>query len=120
MKKRSLRQKISLTIITVVLLVLLLVGLIFLLNARSIADTLIRSNREMGDISRQISSSSMTELTQNRLQALARDKAALADRIFLEFEQAVTTAATAAEALYAHAADYPPRDVEPPRMENDG
>ena len=28
--------------------------------------------------------------------------------------------ATAAETLYASAASYPPRDVSPPRMENDG
>ena len=54
----------------------------------------------MGKTSRIMSSSSMTILTLARLQDMANDKASLADRMFMEFEQAVLTAATAAQTIY--------------------
>ena len=119
-RKQSLRAKISLTIIVTITIVLLGIGTVFLLNTRKVIETLMNSNREMGQTSQKKSSASMDALTQTRLQELASNKAALADRIFLEFEQAVETAAAAAERLYADPDSYPPRDVALPRMENDG
>ena len=119
-KHRSLRRKISLTMIAVVGLALLCVGALSLLGTDRVASTLIRSNREMAQTSRLRSASSMTTLTESRMQELAQGKAELADRLFYEFEEAVCNAATAAEMLYADAASYPPREVALPRMENDG
>ena len=119
-KNRSLRVKISSTIIITILIVLLGVGVIFFFSTRNVVDTLTRSNQEMGQTSRLKSSSSMEALTQVRLQELAGNKAALADRMFLEFEQAVETAAAAAGQLYAAPENYSPRDVALPRIENDG
>ncbi len=119
-KHRSLRRKISLTMIVIVGLSLLCVGALSLFCTGRVATTLIRSNRRMALTSRTRSASSMTTLTQTRLQELAMGKAELVDRLFYEFEEAVCTAATAAEMLYADAASYPPRDVPAPRMENDG
>ena len=119
-KNRSLRRKISLTMIIVLGLTLLSVGALSLFNTERVSSTLIRSNRQMAQTSRVRSASSMTSLTEARLQELADGKAELADRLFYEFEEAVCNAATAAELLYADAASYPPREVAAPRMENDG
>ncbi len=119
-KFRSLRRKISRTMIIVVGLTLLCVGTLSLLNAKRITTTLAQSSEQMTQTSRSRSSSSMDSLTQTRLQELAYCKAELADRMFYEFEEAVCDAALAAEILYADADSYPPRDVARPRMENDG
>ena len=117
---RSLRGKISLTMIAVVGLTLLCVGALFLFSTDRITRTLTGSNQRMSQTSRSRSSSSMTELTKIRLQELADGKAELADRMFYEFEEAVCNAAVAAELLYADPDSYPPRDVPLPQMENDG
>ncbi len=119
-KTRSLRGKIIRAIIAVVCLTLLCVGIISLIGANRITRTLSQSNEQMTQTSRTRSSSSMVVMTQTRLHELANSKAELADRMFYEFEEAVSNAATAAELLYANADSYSPRDVEPPHMENDG
>ncbi len=119
-KNKSLRQKISLTMIAVVGLALLCVGVFSLFGTGRVFTTLLQSNRQMAQPSRLRSASSMTTLTQARLQELAEGKAELSDRLFYEFEEAVCNAATAAELLYADPEAYPPRDVAPPGMENDG
>ena len=119
-KKHSLRFKISLTIIIVVVLTLLSVSIVFFINTQNISRTLIQSNQEMGVLSRDKSSIVMSSLSKIRLEELATDKAALADRIFQDFESAVCMAATAAETLYRDAAKYSPREVELPQMENEG
>ena len=119
-RQKSLRGKISLTMIAVVGLSLLCSGALFLFSTDRITTSLTESNQQMSQTSRSRSSSSMTELTKARLQELAGGKAELADRMFYEFEEAVCDAAVAAEILYANADAYPPRDVPLPRMENDG
>ena len=119
-RQKSLRGKISLTMIAVVGLSLLCIGALFLFSTDRITTTLTESNQQMSQTSRSRSSTSMTELTKTRLQELADGKAELADRMFYEFEEAVCNAAVAAELLYANADAYPPRDVPLPRMENDG
>ncbi len=119
-KNRSLRGKISLTMIVVVGLILIIVGVFSALSAGGITKTLSQSNEEMTQTSSSRSSESMIKMTQSRLQELAYGKAELADRLFYEFETAVCNAAEAAEILYANADSYSPRDVPPPSMENDG
>ena len=78
------------------------------------------SNRQMSGTSRDMSSEYMDELARVRLQELADDKAALADRTFYEFQQAVSTVATAAEKLYADSGSYTSRPVPLPDPDKDG
>ena len=119
-KQRSLRTKISTTMIIVVALTLLCVAVIAVFSASSVTATLSQANQQMSQTSRSRSSSSMASLTQTRLLELADDKAELADRLFYEFEEAVSNVAVAAERLYADADSIPSRDVPLPRAENDG
>ena len=117
---RSLRGKITLTIILVVGLTLLCVGAVALFSTNRNIATLLESNMELSQTSRSRSSTSMISLTEIRLRELAVGKAELADRMFYEFEEAVCDAALAAERLYAEPESCPPREVPLPQMENDG
>ena len=119
-KMPPLRKKIAQAIIFVVVASLLCVGAVFFINSRRIANTLIDSNREMSQTSRSMSSESMDELTRVRLQELADDKAALADRTFYEFQQAVSIVASAAEKLYENRDAYPQRSVPLPDPAKNG
>ena len=117
---RPLRAKIALTIIIVVAVSLIGVGAVFLINTEKTTKTLLSSNKQMSLTSRSVSSSSMEEQTRRRLQELAENKAKLADRMFFEFERAVSTAASAVEKLYEDPDAYPERDVAVPDAANDG
>ena len=119
-KMRPLRSKITLTIIIVVILSLLGVGAVFLINTGNVSRTMIDSNRQMSRTSRSMSSASMEEMTRVRLQEIAEDKAELADRMFYEFERAVSMAASAAEKLYDDPEGFPERDIAVPDPANDG
>ncbi len=119
-KIRPLRVKITWTIVVIVVLALLGVGVVFLVSTNRFSKTLLGSNRQMSQTSRDMSSSSMEELSRLRLQELAEDKAELADRMFYEFERAVRMAASAAEKLYDDPDAYPERDVAVPDAANDG
>ena len=117
---RPLRTKITMTIMIVVFLSLFCVGAVSLINTNRTIKTMADSNKQMTQTSRSMSSSSMEALTRVRLQELAEDKAALADRTFYEFEQAVSMIASAAEKIYGSRETYPERDVPLPDAEKDG
>ena len=119
-KFRSLRSKITTTIIIVVTLSLLGMGAVFLINTEKVSKTLIDSNRQMSQTSRSRSSDSMDQMARIRLQELAEDKAELADRMFYEFEQAVSMAASATEKLYDDPEGFPEREIAQPDPANDG
>ncbi|MBQ1712653.1 MAG: hypothetical protein II024_05425, partial [Firmicutes bacterium] len=119
-KIRPLRTKIAQAIIFIVTASLLCVGAVFLINSRRLSKTLMDSNRQMSGTSRNMSSEYMDGLARERLQELADDKAALADRTFYEFRQAVGTVATAAEKLYAESDSYPNRPAPLPDPAKDG
>ena len=119
-KITPLRVKITTTITIIVIAALLCVGIVAVINTRRIANILLNSNRQMSQTSSSMSSSSMDELAQIRLQELADDKAALADRSFVEFQKSVSTIASAAELLYSDPDSYPERDVPLPDAANDG
>ncbi len=119
-QKRSLSFKISMTMISVVVMILLIVGLIFYFSMRNVSRTLIESNREMGRTSSLTSQSSMTELTLTRLQELADSKATIANNVFVDFEQCVLIAASAAEKIYSHPELYRDRPVPVPDASHDG
>ncbi len=119
-RKVSLRSKISSTIIGVVIFIMLCVIFTGIVSMRNISSTLIRSNREMGEVSRIKSSESLAELTSKRLQELACDKADAVDNMFLDFEQDVCVAASVCTQLYADPDAYLGRDVPQPDPANDG
>ena len=56
----------------------------FFYNMDKIAKMLLASNREMSQTSNEMSSSSMDELSQVRLQELADNKADIANNVFSE------------------------------------
>ena len=119
-KFRPLRAKITSTIINVVIVALLCVGVFSLINTARISKTLQRSNAEMTQTSRTMTSGSMDEMARVRLQELADDKANLADRAFYEFRQAVSMVASAAEKVYAEQDQYPQRFTPLPDASKDG
>ena len=110
-KIRPLRTKIAATITIIVVISLLCVGAVALINTRRIADILTGSNKQMSATSGEMTYSSMDGMARQRLQELADDKAAIADRTFYEFQQSVRTIASAAELIYADSDRYPSRPV---------
>ena len=119
-KIRPLRAKMAATITIIVVLSLLCVGAVALINTRRIANILTGSNKQMSATSGEMTYSSMDGMARQRLQELADDKAAIADRTFYEFQQSVRTIASAAELLYADSGSYPARPVPLPDASNDG
>ncbi len=123
MKKQrtgSLKKRITLTMITVVIVMLLCVNAISLISIKNISDTLIDSNSTMSEISGKESSDSMTELTQLRMTELAANKAEIVDGVFFDFSQAVLIAAREAEEIYADPGAYAESPVALPDPANDG
>ena len=80
-------------IISVVVIMLICISAMFFYNMDKIAKMLLASNTEMSRTSNEMSSSSMDELSQVRLQELADNKAVIANNVFTEYEQAVCRAA---------------------------
>lgn len=119
-RKVSLRSKISSAIIGVVIFIALCAIITGVVSMRDISSTLLHSNQEMGRISSEKSSESLTELTSRRLRELAADKADAVDNMFLDFEQDVCVAASVCTQLYAHPEAYAERDVPAPDPANDG
>ncbi len=121
MKKiSSLKYKILLSMIVIVLVMLLAVGIVLGITMKNVIGTLIDSNTNMAEISKKRSSASLTDNIRTSLLNLASDKASLADRSFSDFEQAVKTTASAAEKIYRDQEMYAPREVPLPDAENDG
>ena len=119
-KRRSLRSKIALTILAVVIVLLVCAAAVLSITIQDFSDLFDSSNRKMGNTSSFMSSSFMGMLTQRHMKETAADKAEIVDGIFLDFEQSVRVAADAAEHIYANPELYSPRSVPPPRAENDG
>lgn len=119
-KNQTLRTKISRTMIIIVIAILLCVGTVTFLSMRDLSEAMIASNREIGITSSRETQSAMTETTRNSLLELARNKASVANQMFLNFQKAVSIAASAAEKLYADENLYPKRMVARPAMENNG
>ena len=71
-QKKSLGRKILIAMIAVVLGMLLIFGSIFALTMNNISSTLIKSNQELSEMTGQMSSSSMAELTEKRLLEIGR------------------------------------------------
>ena len=119
-KIRPLRSKIAFAMIIIVVAALLCVGAVSLINTKRITNTLKESNRQMSQTSRSMTAESMDEQIRVRLQELADDKAALADRTFYEFQQAVSMIASAAEKIYDEQDSYPQREIPLPDPAKDG
>ena len=101
LKNRSLRTKMFIAIISVVVVMLICISAMFFFNMGRIADMLLDSNQEMSETSINMSSESIDDFSRIRLQELADDKAEIADNMFAVYEQAVCILASTAERLYA-------------------
>ena len=119
-KNRSLRTKMFIAIISVVVVMLICISAMFFFNMGRIADMLLDSNQEMSETSINMSSESIDDFSRIRLQELADDKAEIADNMFAVYEQAVCILASTAERLYADPDQYSAREVPLPEMEKDG
>lgn len=119
-ESRSLRYKMFIAIISVVVIMLISISAMFFYNMDKIAKMLLASNREMSRTSNEMSSSSMDELSQVRLQELADNKADIANNVFTGYEQAVRILASSAERLYSDPERYSAIELPLPVAENDG
>ncbi len=119
-KSRSMKRKILLSMISIVLVLLVSLGVVLGVSLKNMTNTLIDSNQERAKISRERSSDTLTATIRDGLLNIARDKADLSDRIFSDSKQAVSAAATAASRIYLNEAVLSPRPVPLPDAENDG
>ena len=119
-RHRSLRRKIALTIMAIVLILLLCAALVLSMSVNDFSQLFHSTNRKMANTSSFMSSSFMGILTQRHMKELAGDKADIVDNIFLDFEKSALITASAAEQLYTNKEMYSPREVQPPKAENDG
>ena len=119
-KNKSLGRKILRAMIALVIGMLLVAGCIFALTMKKASDTLAESNRELSQTIGNKSQAYMTEQSQNRMLELAKEKAKIADELFLEFERGVSVAASSAEQIYNNPELYLPRNVPLPDASRDG
>ena len=119
-KNRSLQMKISTTMIAVLIAAVFCVAAVFFLSTNGLTNTAFTYSERIGRTTGEKSALSMDEMTQRTLMTLAENKADLADTLFAEFEQAVETAAFAAQKIYEHPEDYSARPVPLPDKNNDG
>ena len=119
-KKKTLRKKILVDMIAIVIAMMLLASGIFYFTLRNVSNTLTKSSVEMSDTIRELSTASMTKLTEERLMELASSKADVVDAIFADFQRAVEVTAAAAESIYMHPEIYQAREVPIPDPKNEG
>ena len=119
-KNRTLGRKIQRAMIMLVIGMLLAAGIIFALTMNNVSDTLASSNQSLNETIGEQSSAYLTEQSQRRMMELAKEKAAVADGIFSDFERGVSNVASVAEQIYSHPELYPARTVPLPDAKNDG
>ncbi len=117
---KSLGRKILRAMTGLVIGMLLVAGVIFALTMRRATDTLSDSNRDLNNTIGDKSMAYLIEQSQNRMLELAKEKAQIADQIFLEFQRGVSSAASVAEQIYDNPEEYSPRPVPLPDPEKDG
>ncbi|MBR6114044.1 MAG: SpoIIE family protein phosphatase [Oscillospiraceae bacterium] len=117
---KSLGRKILRAMTGLVIGMLLVAGVIFALTMRRATDTLSDSNRDLNNTIGDKSMAYLIEQSQNRMLELAKEKAQIADQIFLEFQRGVCSAASVAEQIYDNPEEYSPRPVPLPDPEKDG
>ena len=96
-KTHTLGRKILLSMVAIVLGMLIIAGLLFYFAAENLTEILTGSNIEISRTAGDMSYSSMSELTKQRMQELAAGKADLADGIFSDFKRSVQLVASVAE-----------------------
>ncbi len=119
-KNKSLGRRILRAMIALVIGMLLVAGLIFALTMKKAADTLAESNHELSETIGDKSLAYMTEQSKSRMLELAKEKAKIADELFLEFERGVSVVAAVAEQIYNNPELYSPRSVPLPDADRDG
>ena len=119
-KVKSLGQKISMVMIGVIIVTLLIVGVIFMLSMKDISDVVVSTNHQVGESVKEISSSTMSEFSKERLLELAQDKASIADSFFIDFEKSVRIVAADAKRIYENPNRYVRKKVRLPDKSKDG
>ena len=118
--KKTLGRKIHFAMIALVIGMLSVAGVIFMIAMRRVSNMLASSSRTLSETIGTGSSAYMTAQSRSALTELAVEKAAIADRIFSDFERGVRIVASVAGDIYDHPERYAPRDVPLPDPKNDG
>ena len=119
-KNRPLGTTVHISMISLVILTLLVVSATIVFRLYSIKNTLVDNSTKLGERAGEISSTSMEEEVDARLNRIANGQADIVDSNFTHFRSSVELLASDAEYLYEHAAEYGRIPVEEPKAENDG
>lgn len=119
-KMGSLRNKILLDMILLVIGLLVAAAIIFQLTSKDVSETLTASNKRLSTTIGESSSAYLTEESRSRLLELAGEKAESAEQMFSDFGRGVRVVASVAERIYSDPAAYSPRPVSPPDPKNQG
>ena len=95
-------------------------AVVFFMTVNNIENTLTSSSQALSGNATRLSSETMSDLSLNRLQEMAADKAVIADELFSDIKKAVRIAAGAAEQICAHPERYPEREVPLPDASRNG
>ena len=93
-KHKSLGRRILLAMTALVIGMLIVAGGIFALTMKKASNTLAEANRDLSETIGEKSWAYMTDESQSRMLELAKEKAKIADQLFLEFERGVSVAAS--------------------------
>ena len=118
--KKSMLKKIGSAMIVIAIATLVITSLTYNIVIDRIKNNVISSSEEMGEMTEDMSSDSMTSEITGHLIDLAEGKANLADSIFKDFERDVELIAYAASTAYDRADSYPDMDIPLPDAANDG
>jgi sigma-B regulation protein RsbU (phosphoserine phosphatase) len=116
----SMNKRISKAMIIVVILALACEVSLFALAIYSFRNTMIDSNRQVGETTELKSSEQVTEITLSRILGMANGKADLADDIFKDFQGDVQIISNEASLIYANEDALSPREVPLPDAKKDG
>ena len=119
-KHKSLGRRILLAMTALVIGVLIVAGGIFALTMKKASNTLAEANRDLSETIGEKSLAYMTDESQSRMLELAKEKAKIADQLFLEFERGVSVAASTAEQIYSAPELYAARNVPLPDADKHG
>lgn len=116
----SLRKKISLACISLVLLMAVTIGIVVVVQMNVLHGEVMQSNDTFTETAEEMSAASMTDQVRARMLELARGNAALANTRFESLEKQVEMLADQAKKLYENPQSYGTRMVEEPDADNDG
>ena len=118
--RMSLAGKVILAVLSLSLITLLLGTALTMVSIRSINQTVTADSEKDGLEASQTSMDMLLKDLESDLNKRADDKAMLAEEKLSDYAMDVLYAATYAQSLYQHPDEYPAREVEPVRAEDEG